>query len=83
MIITYFFNGQFQITVFSRFCYVLLCNHEYFHCLNHRQTEDYITRRNKTVKENYNLKEGRAIASLLYICRRIVLLNYSLTKTAN
>ena len=27
------------------FCYVLLCNHEYFYCLNHRQTrqtKDYI-----------------------------------------
>ena len=42
---------QFQIIVFSRFCYVLLCNHEYFHCLNHRQTKDYITRRNKTERK--------------------------------
>ena len=44
----YFDNGQFQDTVFSRFCYVLLCNHEYIHCLNHRQAKDYITRRNET-----------------------------------
>ena len=43
-----FINGQFQVTVFSRFCYVLLCNHEYIHCLNHRQAKDYITRRNET-----------------------------------
>ena len=41
-------SGQFQVTVFSRFCYVLLCNHEYIHCLNHRQAKDYITRRNET-----------------------------------
>ena len=27
-------NVQFQIIVFSRFCYVLLCNYEYFHCQN-------------------------------------------------
>ena len=24
-------NGQFQVKVFSWFCYVLLCNHEYIH----------------------------------------------------
>ena len=46
-------NGQFQVTVFSRFCYVLLCNHEYIHCLNHRQTKDYITRRNETERKLY------------------------------
>ena len=50
------YNGQFQVTVFSRFCYVLLCNHEYIHCQSHRQAKDYITRRNET--ENFNLKEG-------------------------
>ena len=44
-------NGQFQVTVFSRFCYVLLCNHEYIHCLNHRQAKDYITRRNETERK--------------------------------
>ena len=44
-------NRQFQVTVFSRFCYVLLCNHEYIHCLNHRQAENYITRRNKTERK--------------------------------
>ena len=43
--------GQFQVTVFFRFCYVLLRNHEYIHCLNHRQAEDYITRRNKTERK--------------------------------
>ena len=43
--------GQFQVTVFSRFCYVLLCNHEYIHCLNHRQAKDYITRRNETERK--------------------------------
>ena len=42
---------RFQVTVFSRFCYVLLCNHEYIHCLNHRQAKDYITRRNKTERK--------------------------------
>ena len=44
-------SWQFQVTVFSRFCYVLLCNHEYIHCLNHRQAKDYITRRNKTERK--------------------------------
>ena len=44
-------NGQFQVTVFSQFCYVLLCNHEYIHCLNHRQAIDYITRRNETKRK--------------------------------
>ena len=40
---------QFQIIVFSWLCYGLLCNHEYFNCLNHRQSKNYITRRkNKT-----------------------------------
>ena len=43
--------GQFQVTVFSRFCYVLLCNHEYIHCLNHRQAKDYIRRRNETERK--------------------------------
>ena len=43
--------GQFQVTVFSRFCYVLLCNHEYIHCLNHRQAKDYITRHNETKRK--------------------------------
>ena len=43
--------GQFQVTVFSRFCYVLLCNHEYIHCLNHRQAKDYITRGNETERK--------------------------------
>ena len=51
-------NGQFQVTVFSRFCYVLLCNHEYIHCLNHtRQAKAYITKHMKP-RENFNLKEG-------------------------
>ena len=44
-------SGQFQVTVFSRFCYVLLCNHEYIHCLNHRQAKDYITRCNETERK--------------------------------
>ena len=44
-------NASFQIMDFSWFCYVLLCNHEYFHCLNHRQTKDYKTRRNKTERD--------------------------------
>ena len=44
-------TGQFQVTVFSRFCYVLLCNHEYIHCLNHRQAKDYVTRRNETERK--------------------------------
>ena len=44
-------NGQFQVTVFPRFCYVLLCNHEYIHCLNHIQAKDYITRRNETERK--------------------------------
>ena len=43
--------GQFQVTVFSRFCYVLLRNHEYIHCLNQRQAKDYITRRNETERK--------------------------------
>ena len=43
--------GQFQVTVISRFCYVLLCNHEYIHCLNHRQAKDYITRHNETERK--------------------------------
>ena len=43
--------GQFQVTVFSQFCYVLLCNHDYIHCLNHRQAKDYITRRNETERK--------------------------------
>ena len=47
----YRYIGQFQVTVFSRFCYVLLCNHEYIHCLNHRQAKDYITRRNETERK--------------------------------
>ena len=33
------------------FLYVLLCNHEYFHYLNHRQANDYITRCNKTERK--------------------------------
>ena len=45
------YNGQFLVTVFSRFCYVLLCNCEYIHCLNHRQAKDYITRRNETERK--------------------------------
>ena len=45
------YNRQFQVTVFSRFCYVLLCNHEYIHCLNHRQAKDYITRHNETERQ--------------------------------
>ena len=45
------YSGQFQVAVFSRFCYVLLCNHEYIHYLNHRQAKDYITRRNETDKK--------------------------------
>ena len=44
-------NGQFQVTVFPQFCYVLLCNHEYIHCLNHRQVKDYITWRNETERK--------------------------------
>ena len=47
--------GSFKL-VFSRFCYIL-CNHEYIHYLNHRQAEDYITRRNETEKK-LNLKGG-------------------------
>ena len=43
--------GQFQVIVFSRFCYVLLCNHEYIHCMNYRQGKDYITRRNETERK--------------------------------
>ena len=43
--------GQFQVTVFSWFCYVVLCNHEYIHCLNYRQAKDYITRRNETERK--------------------------------
>ena len=43
--------GQIQVTVFSRFCYALVCNHEYIHCLNHRQAKDYITRRNETKRK--------------------------------
>ena len=43
--------GQFQVTVFSLFSYVLLCNHEYIHYLNHRQAKDYITRRNETERK--------------------------------
>ena len=50
-------NGQFQVTVFSRFCYILLCNHEYIHCLNHRQAKDYKQDVMKP-RENFNLKEG-------------------------
>ena len=43
------YTAQFQFTVFSRFCYVLLCNHECFHCLYHiDRLKNYITRRNKT-----------------------------------
>ena len=34
--------------------YVLLCNHKYIHCLNHRQANDYITRRNETEKKFYS-----------------------------
>ena len=37
------YNGQFQVTVFSWFCYILSCNHEYIHCLNHRKAKEYIT----------------------------------------
>ena len=49
---TVIYSGQFQVTVFSRFCYVLLCNHECIHCLNHyRQAEDYITRRKETERK--------------------------------
>ena len=44
-------TGQFQVTVFSRFCYVLLCNHEYILCLNNRQAKDYITRCNETERK--------------------------------
>ena len=44
-------SGQFQVTVFSQFCYVLLCNHDYIHCLNHRQAKDYITRCNETERK--------------------------------
>ena len=47
----YKYYGQFQVTVFPRFCYVLLYNHEYIHCLNHRQAKDYITRRNETERK--------------------------------
>ena len=31
--------------------YVLLCNHDYIHCLNHRQAKYYITRRNETERK--------------------------------
>ena len=47
------YNVQFQIKVFSRFCYVMLYNHEYIHRLNNRQTKDYITRRNKSKRKLY------------------------------
>ena len=42
---------------YHEFYYVLLCNHEYIHCLNQRQAKDYITRRNETERK-LNLKEG-------------------------
>ena len=48
---TWKYSGQFQVTVFSRFCYVLLCNHKYIHCLNHRQAKDFITRCNETERK--------------------------------
>ena len=32
---------------FSGAGYILLCNHEYFHCLNQKQTKDYIRSCNK------------------------------------
>ena len=32
---------------FSGVSFVLLCNHEYIHCLNHRETKDYIRNCNK------------------------------------
>ena len=48
---TIFIQWAVSSIVFSRFCYVLLCNHEYIHCLNHRQAKDYITRRNETKRK--------------------------------
>ena len=71
------FNGQFQVTVFVRFCYVLLCNHEYIHCLNHRQAKDYIIRRNET-ERNLNLKEG-IVWTQLPLCACCVTLFTTLT----
>ena len=50
--------GQFQVTVFSRFCYILLYNHEYIYCLNHRQAKDYITRRNETERKTLIWKKA-------------------------
>ena len=58
------YNGQFQVTVFSRFRYVLLCIHEYIHCLNHRQAKDYITRRNETERK-LQLKEGQTLLQII------------------
>ena len=38
------YSVLFRIIDFIEVCYLLLCNHEYFHCLNQRETRDYTRR---------------------------------------
>ena len=43
--------------------YVLLCNHEYFHCLNHRQTKNYIIRRNQEREKTIIWKKALPVSN--------------------
>ena len=52
---------------FSRFCYVLLRNHDYLRCLNHRPTKDYIKRRKKTREKSIIWKKAMSLnGKLIY-----------------
>ena len=42
---------NFQIIVFSRFCYVLLCNRQFVYGSGNGNIHDYTTRRNKTERK--------------------------------
>ena len=59
--------GSFKLQFSLAFSYVLLCNHEYIHCLNHRQAKDYITRRNETERKPLIWKKSMYVHTYQYI----------------
>ena len=71
------YAGQFQVTVFSRFCYILLCNHECIHYLNYRQANDYITRRNETERKlSFERRQCTIIKFLVFLLNYILQITY-------
>ena len=47
---------------FSPVCYHLLCNYGYLHCLNHRETKNYVISCNRLKRETY-YEVGHRLAS--------------------